>query len=76
MSWREDSINICRLTDGRECRYNLCSSDRDAYADIKNKEYLGKGKVLTVNGVLQSGKYPQDEVYFWWHTRNKEGKGV
>ena len=56
--------HFCRLLDGQEYQYDLCSSNRHAYQDMKNLEYLGFGRVTTIDGVVQTGSF-SDNLHYW-----------
>ena len=58
--------HVCvALIDGEKLHYTLCADCKDAYPDIKDKEYLGKGVIYSINGVLQNSK---EECHFWIHS--------
>jgi|SaaInlStandDraft_4_1057021.scaffolds.fasta_scaffold277747_1 hypothetical protein len=52
---------------GKEVEYDLCSEHESAPhhmgIDIDKVEYLGKGRVYSVGGVIQSEE--QDVTFFW-----------
>jgi len=58
---------FCRLLNGQEYEYDLCSSNIDAYQDIKNLEYLGFGCITTIDGVVQTDSF-SDSLHFWRRT--------
>ena len=51
-------ITTAKLNDGRIVEYNACADSPDAY-DPNSFEFIGKGIIHTVNGVVQSGDQQQ-----------------
>ncbi len=52
------------LIEDKEVVYDFCSEQKDAYSEIANKTYLGKGKIFSIGGVRQSG---HNVYHFWIH---------
>ena len=58
---------ICKIG-GFMKDYNICSSKIDAYDDIKNKTYLGKGTIYSINDVVQNPA--STELLHFWESSN------
>ena len=57
------TTKVCELEDGAICEYDVCDTHRYGDYDSKLFKYIGKGRIHSVNGVLQG--FIKFNYYFW-----------
>ena len=60
----DEKVRIALIND-KQVAYDFCSSKKNDYSDIANKNYLGKGIIFSIGGVRQSGN---NAYHFWNHS--------